>query len=89
MRKLYQIAVWLRNGTFHSDNWDDGVQLRLGINNATRWNSWWAMINRALRKKDPVEAFLNEYRSDLGLDNNVLDDSDWSYLERTHTSSAW
>jgi hypothetical protein len=41
------------------------------------------MINRALRKKDSVEAFLDEYRSDLGLDN-VLDDSDWSYLERTH-----
>lgn len=42
------------------------------------------MIDRALRKKDSIEVFLDEYCGDLGLDN-VLDDSDWSYLERTHT----
>jgi hypothetical protein len=39
MRKLHNIAVWLRNSSIHSDLWEDRVSLRLGIDNDTRWNS--------------------------------------------------
>lgn len=50
MRKLHNIAVWLRNSSIHSDLWEDRVGLRLGIDNDTRWNSWYKLIFESSHK---------------------------------------
>ncbi|KAG7408556.1 Zinc finger BED domain-containing protein DAYSLEEPER [Fusarium oxysporum f. sp. rapae] len=43
LRKVHNIAVWIRKSTLHSAIWDDEIKLRLGIDNATRWNSWYRL----------------------------------------------
>jgi len=45
LRKLHDLAVWLRSSSLHADIWDDDVGLRLGIDNRTRWSSGvWLLI---------------------------------------------
>lgn len=39
LQKLHKLAAWLRNSSIHANLWDDAVNLRLGIDNRTRWSS--------------------------------------------------
>ncbi|RKK06794.1 hypothetical protein BFJ65_g18348 [Fusarium oxysporum f. sp. cepae] len=82
LRKLHRIGLWLRNSSIHSDAWDERIKLRLGIDNDTRWNSWYRMIDNLIRKKQQVKQFLLDYDKDLG--DNILTSTDWDYLEKTH-----
>ncbi|TXB97466.1 hypothetical protein FocTR4_00012139 [Fusarium oxysporum f. sp. cubense] len=82
MRKLHNIAVWLRNSSIHSDLWEDRVSLRLGIDNDTRWNSWYKLIDNLIRRQSQIKQFLLDY--DKEINDNILNSSDWDYLERTH-----
>lgn len=82
MRKLHNIAVWLRTSSIHSDQWEDRVGLRLGIDNDTRWNSWYKMLDNLIRKQPQIKQFLLDY--DKHIDDNILNLSDWDYLEKTH-----
>lgn len=83
LRKLHQIGLWIRNSTIHSNIWDERIKLRLGIDNDTRWNSWYRMIDNLLRKKQEIKQFLLDHDKSLG--DNILNSSDWEYLERIHT----
>jgi len=82
LRKLHRIGQWLRNSAIHSDAWDEQIKLRLGIDNNTRWNSWYRMIDNLIRRKQQVKQFLLDYDKALG--DNILTSSDWDYLEKTH-----
>jgi hypothetical protein len=82
MRKLHNIAVWLRNSSIHSDLWEDRVGLRLGIDNDTRWNSWYKLIDNLIRRQSQIKQFLLDY--DKEINDNILNSSDWDYLEKTH-----
>ncbi|KAL9563898.1 hypothetical protein ACKAV7_011933 [Fusarium commune] len=82
MRKLHNIAVWLRNSSIHSDLWEDRVSLRLGIDNDTRWNSWYKLIDNLIRRQSQIKQFLLDY--DKEINYNILNSSDWDYLERSH-----
>ena len=82
LRKLHRIASWLRNSAVHSDAWDERIQLRLGIDNDTRWNSWYRMIDNLMRKKQCVKQFLLDHDKALG--DDILTSSDWDYLEKMH-----
>ncbi|KAH7465035.1 hypothetical protein FOMA001_g17230 [Fusarium oxysporum f. sp. matthiolae] len=82
MRKLHNIAVWLRNSSIHSDLWEDRVSLRLGIDNDTRWNSWYKLIDNLIRRQSQIKQFLLDY--DKEINDNILNSSDWDYLERTY-----
>ncbi|KAM6514041.1 hypothetical protein FALCPG4_18889 [Fusarium falciforme] len=82
LRKLHRIGLWLRNSSIQSDAWDERITLRLGIDNDTRWNSWYRMIDNLIRKEQQVKQFLLDYDKALG--DNILTSSDWDYLEKTH-----
>lgn len=82
MRRLHNIAVWLRNSSIHSDLWEDRVCLRLGIDNDTRWNSWYKLIDNLIRRQSQIKQFLLDY--DKEINDNILNSSDWDYLEKTH-----
>lgn len=82
LTKLHTIAVWLRSSAIHSDDWDACVGLRLGIDNATRWNSWFKVIGNALRKKSEIVQFLLTHDSELG--DACLSGADWDILSKTH-----
>ena len=48
--------------------------------NATRWNSTYLSLERALRCRTRIEHFSIDYRKEL--DKNYLDPEDWTVLER-------
>ncbi|KAJ4077856.1 hypothetical protein NW769_015272 [Fusarium oxysporum] len=82
LQKLHNLAVWLRSSLLHSDSWRDAVGLSLGIDNATRWSSWYRVIDNAIRKKVQMNQFLLEHGREF--ENTVLSGSDWDLLAKTH-----
>ncbi|KAM0664388.1 hypothetical protein ACQRIU_006970 [Beauveria bassiana] len=83
LRKLHELAVWLRSSSLHADIWDDSVGLRLGIDNRTRWSSWFLVIDRAITKQAEIKAFMTDYEAVLG--NNRLNAQDWDFLDKART----
>ncbi|KAM4067442.1 transposase-like protein [Hirsutella rhossiliensis] len=53
MGKLHNIAVFIRNSTIHNDAWDDIAGKALGIDNITRWNSWFKLLDAAISQEGP------------------------------------
>lgn len=82
LRKLHGIALWLRNSAIHANLWDDAVGLRLGIDNATRWSSWYTLISNALKKKKEINQFMNDHEAAIGEDRFIA--SDWDFLAKAH-----
>ena len=82
LRKLHNIAVWLRSSSIHSDLWDENVGLRLGIDNDTRWNSWYNLLEHTKQKKTQIRQFLLDHEKELR--DNMLSISDWDFIERNH-----
>jgi hypothetical protein len=80
--KLHNIAVWLQASSLHSDLWDDAVGIRLGIDNTTRWSSWYKVIDNALKKRAQIAQFITDHDTALG--DDVLTGSDWELLSKTH-----
>ncbi|EKG09371.1 Ribonuclease H-like protein [Macrophomina phaseolina MS6] len=79
--KLHNIAVYIRSSTVHSDAWERLAGDALGIDNATRWNSWYMLLRTALEKKDKVMVFQQEHHKALGDDSLTQDD--WDVLRLT------
>jgi len=82
LEKLHNLAIWLRNSSIHHDLWDQAIGISLGIDNDTRWLSWYFVIDRAIRKKDEIIKFLHEH--DEACSPNTLTHADWEILGRTH-----
>ncbi|KID81807.1 Ribonuclease H-like protein [Metarhizium guizhouense ARSEF 977] len=79
--KLHNIAVFIRNSTVHSDAWQRLAGRALGIDNATRWNSWYMLLRTALEKKDKLMVFQQEHHKALG--DDCLTEDDWDVLRLT------
>ena len=82
LRKVHQLCVWLRSSTLHASAWEDAVGLQLGIDNKTRWSSWYQVIDRVLRKINDIKLFMLNHADDLG--DICLDNDDWSILGKAH-----
>ncbi|EXK76130.1 hypothetical protein FOQG_19112 [Fusarium oxysporum f. sp. raphani 54005] len=82
LRKVHNIAVWIRKSTLHSAIWDDKIKLRLGIDNATRWNSWYRLLDNFLRYQSRIKQFLIDHNREL--QDDILLASEWEFIERTH-----
>jgi hypothetical protein len=83
LRKLHELAIWLRSSSLHADIWDDNVGLRLGIDNRTRWSSWYMVIDRAITKQSEIKAFMTDHEAVLG--NMRLTAQDWDLLGKART----
>jgi hypothetical protein len=82
LQKLHNLAVWLRSSAIHSDTWRRDVGLSLGIDNATRWNSWYHVLNNAMEKRSQINEFLLNHDQELA--DVTLSSSDWDLLKKTH-----
>ncbi|KAI8411020.1 hypothetical protein FOFC_07614 [Fusarium oxysporum] len=58
LQKLHHLAVWIGSSPIHSDNWREAVGCSHGIDNATRWSSWYKVISVALDKKAQIVQFM-------------------------------
>src|SRR5260370_40456012 len=48
--KLHALAVYVRSSSLHNDDWRDTVGIQLGIDNVTRWSSWYNVTNAAIKR---------------------------------------
>ncbi|OAA34473.1 transposase-like protein [Beauveria brongniartii RCEF 3172] len=80
--KLHNIAVFMRNSTVRSDAWDDIAGKALGIDNITRWNSWFKLLDAAISQEGALSISLNQYHSEL--EGDILTHDDWEILKMTH-----
>ncbi len=79
--KLHELAVHFRVSAIHHDRWIQIVGRDIGIDNATRWNSWYMVIDKVLSKQAEIMQFLQIYRADLP---STLDSDDWDLLKDTY-----
>ncbi|KAG7423539.1 putative AC transposase [Fusarium oxysporum f. sp. raphani] len=82
MGKLHNIAVFIRNSTVRNNAWDDIAGKALGIDNITRWNSWFKLLDAAISQEGPLSIFLNQYHEEL--EDDILTHDDWQVLKMTH-----
>ncbi|KAM3450574.1 hypothetical protein MY8738_008724 [Beauveria namnaoensis] len=87
--KLHNIAVYIRSSTVHSDAWYRLAGCTLGIDNATRWNSWYMLLRNALDKKDKLMMFQQEHHKVLGDDCLTQDDCDILRLTANFLQPFW
>ncbi|KAM3536754.1 hypothetical protein ARSEF1564_010323, partial [Beauveria bassiana] len=80
--KLHNIAVFIRNSTIRNDAWDDVAGKALGLDNITRWNSWFKLLDAAIRQEGAVSIFLNQFHEQLV--DDILTHDDWQVLKMTH-----
>ncbi|EFZ03287.1 transposase-like protein [Metarhizium robertsii ARSEF 23] len=80
--KLHNIAVFIRNSTIHNDAWDDVAGKALGLDNITRWNSWFKLLDAAIRQEGSMSIFLNQFHREL--EDDILTHDDWQILKMTH-----
>jgi len=83
LRKLHNLAVWIRASPVRYAQWHDAVGQALGTDNATRWNSWYYIIGVAIKKRVEVAQFIEEHST---ADTDfALDAMEWDLLEKTHS----
>ncbi|EXK23636.1 hypothetical protein FOXG_21956 [Fusarium oxysporum f. sp. lycopersici 4287] len=78
--KLHNLAAWLRNSSIHHDRWIEAVGITLGIDNDTRWSSWYHLIKRTTRKEREIKDFIDKHPE---CDNFRLNCVEWDALKRT------
>src|SRR5205814_10051794 len=57
------------------------VGKQLGIDNITRWNSWYTLLIVTVEKKDQLNAFCIKHYKDLSSD--ILSGPEWEIIELT------
>ena len=82
LQKLHKLATWVRSSSLHSDLWEETVGLRLGIDNATCWSSWFKLIDNALKRQTQIKAFMVDHEQ--ALEDIRLTVNDWDLLHKAH-----
>jgi len=82
--KLHNIAVYIRTSNILSDYWRQlSPKLVLGIDNATRWNSWYLIIRRAVSKRSEIMEICRRHKKEFGDGKDILTEEEWEQLEGT------
>jgi len=58
------------------------IGVALGIDNITRWNSWFNIIDVALQRRSAIVIWLMDNIDKIG--DNHLEKDDWDLLQKTH-----
>lgn len=80
--KPHNIAVFIRIFTVRNDAWGDIAGKAVGIDNITRWNSWFKLLDAAISQEVQLSIFLNQYHNEL--EDDILTHGDWQVLKMTH-----
>ena len=82
--KLHNIAVYIKTSDILSDHWRQiSPNLMLGIDNATRWNSWYLLIKRAVSKRSEIMEICRRHKKEFSNGKDILTEEEWEQLEGT------
>jgi hypothetical protein len=80
LEQLHDLGIWLHRSSQRDKDWMIAVGLQLGIDNMTRWSSWYMFIDKALRKQSAIKVFMVDH--DHELDGIKLTTEDWDILSK-------
>ncbi len=82
--KLHNITVHIRTSDILSDYWRQlSPKLILGINNATRWNSWYLLIKRAVSMRSKIIEICRHHKKEFSNSKDILTEEEWEQLKGT------
>lgn len=81
--KLHNVAVHLRDSDYRWNSFKQKAGRGLPLDNDTRWNSWFTLLNVALGIQEHVEWYQKKYYDSL--QGDYLTPEDWRTLEDTRT----
>ncbi|KAF2395488.1 hypothetical protein EJ06DRAFT_304967, partial [Trichodelitschia bisporula] len=61
--KVHNLAVFIRSSPQISDAWGELAHESLGIDNETRWNSWFYLLEKVQKHQGHLFTFCREYSS--------------------------
>ncbi|KJZ68464.1 hypothetical protein HIM_12140 [Hirsutella minnesotensis 3608] len=79
--KVHNIAVRMRESDYHWNLFRRRAGRSLGLDNDTRWNSWFRLLDVTLDLQEHVEWYQKNYYDDLQRD--YLSPEEWRTLEET------
>ncbi|KAM3538106.1 hypothetical protein ARSEF1564_008977 [Beauveria bassiana] len=77
--KLHNIAVHIRSDSGRYRAFEELAGRQLGLDNDTRWNSWYILINRAIELEQAMDQYTKTFQDDLRDGFLTLDD--WQQLK--------
>ncbi|KAF1990214.1 hypothetical protein K402DRAFT_302375, partial [Aulographum hederae CBS 113979] len=79
--KLHNHVVHIRRSANRTTWFRDRAGKIIPLDNSTRWNSWFTMLNVALedRVKAALQLYVEQYRDDISEDD-ILTTSEWIHL---------
>lgn len=80
--KVHNLAVWLRGSNTRYNEFLELAKKMLTLDNDTRWNSWFTMLEIALELQPHINTTLAKYYDDIKLD--FLLPEDWQNLRHTY-----
>jgi hypothetical protein len=81
LRKVHNIAVHIRADDYRYNLFKKRAGRVLGLDNDTRWNSWFRLLNVTLEKQEHVKWYQDKYYDSLK--DNYLTPEDWQTLRET------
>jgi hypothetical protein len=79
--KLRNLVVYILASPKRRQIWKEYAPKLLKKHNATRWNSVYTMIGRAIELRSALDKYMIDYKDDLP---DTLTLSDWTFLENVH-----
>lgn len=81
--KIHNISVHMRENDYRWNLFKKRAGRSLGLDNDTRWNSWFLLLDVALNLQEHVEWYQRRYYENLR--DDYLAPNEWSILEETRT----
>lgn len=80
--KIHNFVVWLRLSNARYNEFLALAGKMISLDNDTRWNSWFTMLEGALKLRSHVNKTLEKYYNEIKLD--FLTPEDWKILQDTY-----
>lgn len=82
LEQLHDLGIWLHRSSQRDKDWLNTVGLQIGVDNMTRWSSWFMFIEKTLRKQSQIKVFMVDHDDEL--DGIKLTADDWDILTKVH-----
>ena len=76
--KLHNIVVYSRSSALRVAEFKKIVRRMIPLDNRTRWNSWYSLLDAALKVDSQIDQFTKVHFEDL--DKDILTPQDWKNL---------
>ncbi|KAH8706076.1 hypothetical protein GQ44DRAFT_732173 [Phaeosphaeriaceae sp. PMI808] len=83
--QLHNIINHCRSSTLRSKQFETLVGHKIPLDNRTRWNSWWTMLDIALKHESGIDQYTKAYHDTLK--EEFLQPQHWESLRQIKTSS--